>query len=77
MTLLRTAGHLRPLLTSLAPLHNFTIETQIQYFAPLSIDLHQSDDGAMIEEGDLRAFVNSADWNMGALVHAKLGKVIN
>ncbi|ORY92751.1 phosphatidylinositol-glycan biosynthesis class S protein-domain-containing protein [Leucosporidium creatinivorum] len=56
--------HLRPLLSSLAPLHTFEIETQIQYFAPLSINLGKDDDGIIIQEDDLRAFVNSADWNL-------------
>lgn len=58
------AGHLRPLLSSLAPLHTFEIETQIQYFAPLSINLGKNENGTVIQEEDLRAFVNSADWNM-------------
>lgn len=53
------------MLTALAPLHTFEIETQIQYFAPLSIGVKHTEDGAIIDEADLRAFVNAADWNLG------------
>ncbi|CDR44852.1 RHTO0S10e01794g1_1 [Rhodotorula toruloides] len=57
--------HLRPLLKTLAPLHNFTFETQIQYFSPLAIELHRDEGaGTLVEENDLRAFVNNADWNL-------------
>ncbi|KPV75322.1 uncharacterized protein RHOBADRAFT_14433, partial [Rhodotorula graminis WP1] len=59
--------HIRPLLSSLAPLHNFTVETQVQYFAPLAVPVHreQGREGAHVEEHDLRAFVNNAAWNLG------------
>ncbi|BGP24379.1 phosphatidylinositol glycan, class S [Rhodotorula toruloides] len=57
--------HLRPLLTTLRPLHNFTFETHIQYFSPLAIKLHRDEQaGTLVEENDLRAFVNNADWNL-------------
>ncbi|BGP31866.1 GPI transamidase component [Rhodotorula toruloides] len=57
--------HLRPLLSTLAPLHNFTFETQIQFFTPLAIELHRDKGaGTLVEENDLRAFVNNADWNL-------------
>ncbi|GAA5906018.1 hypothetical protein JCM6882_003537 [Rhodosporidiobolus microsporus] len=65
-TLLST--HIRPFLSSLSPLHNFTIESQVQYFAPLAVNLHEEDEkeGAYVEEDDLRAFVNSAEWNLAS-----------
>ncbi|GAA5989718.1 hypothetical protein JCM10908_000606 [Rhodotorula pacifica] len=55
-----------PLLASLAPIHNFTVETQVQYFAPLAVELHHMDgeQGTYVEEADLRAFVNNAEWNL-------------
>ncbi|POY74888.1 hypothetical protein BMF94_2161 [Rhodotorula taiwanensis] len=55
-----------PLLDSLAPLHNFTVETQVQYFAPLAIEVHRADgqEGTYVDEADLRAFVNNAEWNL-------------
>ncbi|BGP39762.1 GPI transamidase component [Rhodotorula kratochvilovae] len=60
--------HIQPLLSSLSPLHNFTIETQVQYFAPLAVELHKEDDseGSYVDEHDLRAFVNNADWNLAS-----------
>ncbi|GAA6024414.1 hypothetical protein JCM8202_004705 [Rhodotorula sphaerocarpa] len=63
-TLVRSS--IGPLLESLAPLHNFTIETQVQYFAPLAVELHHKDDeaGAYVDEADLKAFVNNAEWNL-------------
>lgn len=63
------AAHIRPFLSSFSPLHNFTIESQVQYFAPLSVELHEDEEkqGTYVEEDDLRAFVNSAEWNLGAL----------
>ncbi|GAA5943865.1 hypothetical protein JCM1841_004225 [Sporobolomyces salmonicolor] len=61
-------SHLRPLLASLSPLHNFTIESQVQYFAPLAINLHEPEvgRGTLIEEEDVRAFVNNAEWNLAS-----------
>ncbi|GAA5907864.1 hypothetical protein JCM5296_005805 [Sporobolomyces johnsonii] len=61
-------SHLRPLLSSLSPLHNFTIESQVQYFAPLAINLHEPEvgQGTFIEEEDVRAFVNNAEWNLAS-----------
>ena len=65
------SGHLAPLLTSLAPLHTFEIQTQIQYFAPLTVDLHdvEGEDGKFVLEEDLKAFINPAGWNLGQLTH--------
>ncbi|GJN89101.1 hypothetical protein Rhopal_002075-T1 [Rhodotorula paludigena] len=58
--------HIRPLLSSLSPLHNFTIETHVQYFAPLTVAVNREDEreGSYVREDDLRAFVNNADWNL-------------
>lgn len=60
-------GSVAPLLASLAPVHEFTVETQVQYFAPLAVELHRKDgdEGAYVDEADLRAFVNNAEWNLG------------
>jgi len=40
----------------------------VQYFAPLAVPLHRDEgrEGAHVEEHDLRAFVNNAEWNLGA-----------
>ncbi|GAA5909268.1 hypothetical protein JCM8208_005627 [Rhodotorula glutinis] len=60
--------HIRPLLSSLSPLHTFTVETQVQYFAPLAVPVHHEEgrEGAHVEEHDLRAFVNNAQWNLAS-----------
>ncbi|GAA5861588.1 hypothetical protein JCM3774_002637 [Rhodotorula dairenensis] len=60
------ADSVAPLLASLAPVHDFTVETQVQYFAPLAVELHRTDgvDGTYVDETDLRAFVNNAEWNL-------------
>ncbi|GAA5958871.1 hypothetical protein JCM8115_000671 [Rhodotorula mucilaginosa] len=59
-------GSVAPLLASLAPIHEFTVETQVQYFAPLAVELHRKDgkEGTYVDEADLRAFVNNAEWNL-------------
>ncbi|KDE06579.1 hypothetical protein MVLG_03075 [Microbotryum lychnidis-dioicae p1A1 Lamole] len=57
--------HVEPLLSALEPLHKFTIDTRIQYFAPLTIPVQTIDgEGSWIVEDDLRAFVNNADWKL-------------
>ena len=50
-------------------MHAFEIQTQIQYFAPLSINLHAVDgkEGKFVSEEDLKAFINPAGWNLGKL----------
>ncbi|GAA99413.1 uncharacterized protein L969DRAFT_86660 [Mixia osmundae IAM 14324] len=58
-----------PLLESLNVLHNFTLETQVQSFAPLTfepLDGTAADGEAhhIIEEYQLKAFVNTAEWNL-------------
>ena len=59
------AGNINPLLRSLDPLHSFDVETQIQYYSPLSIDRIQTEEGSIISEDSLKAFVNGAEWNLG------------
>ncbi|SCZ99514.1 BZ3500_MvSof-1268-A1-R1_Chr3-1g06053 [Microbotryum saponariae] len=57
--------HVEPLLSALEPLHNFTIDTSIQYFAPLTLPVQTIEgEGSWIVEDDLRAFVNNADWKL-------------
>lgn len=61
--------HFRSTLTLLAPLHNFTIESQVQYFSPLSVDLVERSNGSsarVVREPDVKAFVNNAEWNLAA-----------
>ncbi|GAA6059298.1 hypothetical protein JCM10212_006691 [Sporobolomyces blumeae] len=61
--------HISPVLSALAPLHNFTIETQVQYFAPLAVNLRRRGDGpnaTRVEADDVKAFVNNAEWNLAS-----------
>lgn len=58
-------AYISPLLNSLSKLHRFDVETQIQYFAPLLVERHVTAEGAIIDEDQLKAFVNSAEWNLG------------
>ena len=69
--------YISPLLTELSPLHNFTIETGIQYYAPLSIELQVTEEGSFVESDVLREFVNSAGWNVGEYLEmtGKSGKL--
>lgn len=71
--------HLSPVLTSLSPLHNFTFETQILHYSPLTsqpTELHEMSDNPtkekqklfIIEEDDLKAFINEADWSLASPV---------
>ncbi|GAA5969873.1 hypothetical protein JCM3765_002924 [Sporobolomyces pararoseus] len=65
--------HFKPLLSSVSPLHNFTIESQIQYYSPLTIILDRDSDdssssntASWIKEQDVKAFVNNAEWNLAS-----------
>lgn len=55
--------HIQPLLDALKSLHNFTIESQVQYYAPLEFDLTSSDG---LSHEDLTVFVNSAEWSLSS-----------
>lgn len=46
-------------------LHEYDVETQIQYYAPLTVERELTDEGAIIAEDQLKVFVNSAEWNLG------------
>jgi phosphatidylinositol glycan class S len=59
------ASHIYPTLTMLKGIHNFSIETQTQYYAPLDVDVEKGADGGVIDESQLGAFVNAAEWNLG------------
>lgn len=62
--------HVLPLLQSLRDLHSFDVETQVQYYSPLLVERTPADgqSGSVIEEDQLKAFVNSADWNLASAV---------
>jgi GPI-anchor transamidase subunit S len=62
-------GVIKPTLQLLSPLHNFTIESQVQYYAPLAFEPPRR--GGIGEspyyglgEDQLKIFVNSAEWSL-------------
>ena len=57
-------GVIKPTLRFLSPLHNFTIESQVQYYAPLAFELTRyggigSSPYFALGEDQLKIFVNS------------------
>ncbi|EIN08399.1 hypothetical protein PUNSTDRAFT_103264 [Punctularia strigosozonata HHB-11173 SS5] len=60
--------HLEPILERLRPLHNFTIESQIRFHAPLAITPQPLVEGYGINPEDLAVFVNSAEWTLSSSV---------
>ena len=63
-----TSGYLVPTLRSLQLLHNFTIESQVQFHAPLAFDpthiTHSNNSAHGLTHEDLTVFVNSAEWSL-------------
>ena len=67
-------GHITPVLRRLSALHNFTIESQVHYYAPLAFEplTVTPPDGAQVHGlslDDLKVFVNSAEWSLGMYTH--------
>ncbi|KAJ6473588.1 phosphatidylinositol-glycan biosynthesis class S protein-domain-containing protein [Mycena vitilis] len=60
--------HLSPILNSLSILHNFTIESQVQFHAPLAFSPTELHDGYGLTMEDLTVFVNSAEWSLSSSV---------
>jgi phosphatidylinositol glycan class S len=58
-----------PLTSRLSTLHNFTVESQVQYHAPLAFEpkrltLGDTEASGLTQE-DLTVFINSAEWTLG------------
>lgn len=67
--------YLSPTMNELSVLHNFTIESQVQYHAPLAYELpsvNSSEKQMEYELGpdQLKTFVNSAEWTLGVITSA-------
>ncbi|KAJ7754509.1 phosphatidylinositol-glycan biosynthesis class S protein-domain-containing protein [Mycena metata] len=60
--------HMSPILNDLSVLHNFTIESQVQFHAPLAFSPLSVADGYGITPEDLTVFVNSAEWSLSSSV---------
>ncbi|TEB34174.1 hypothetical protein FA13DRAFT_1753791 [Coprinellus micaceus] len=59
--------HIQPVLDILKPLHNFTIESQVQYYAPLAFGVQPTEDRIYgLSYEDLTVFVNSAEWTLSS-----------
>lgn len=57
-------GHISPILAQLSMLHNFTIESQVQFQAPLAFNPLPLNDAFGISPEDLPVFINSAEWTL-------------
>ncbi|GJJ14981.1 hypothetical protein Clacol_009251 [Clathrus columnatus] len=60
-----------PILTQLRELHNFTIESQIQFHAPLAFDPPSTISASgrthyILGEDELKIFINSAEWSLSS-----------
>ncbi|KAJ6543823.1 phosphatidylinositol-glycan biosynthesis class S protein-domain-containing protein [Mycena sp. CBHHK59/15] len=60
--------HLSPILNTLSVLHNFTIESQVQFYAPLAFTPLSINEGYGITPEDLTVFVNSAEWSLSSSI---------
>ncbi|KAF8326916.1 phosphatidylinositol-glycan biosynthesis class S protein-domain-containing protein [Amanita rubescens] len=59
--------YLSPILDQLSPLHNFTIESQVQFHAPLAFKPSELPDGTFgLTQEQLTVFVNSAEWSLSS-----------
>ncbi|KAI0754377.1 phosphatidylinositol-glycan biosynthesis class S protein-domain-containing protein [Daedaleopsis nitida] len=62
--------HIVPMLNKLSVLHNFTIESQVQYHAPLAFEPrsleHEGQQAYGLTHEDLTVFVNSAEWTLSS-----------
>ncbi|KAK7681393.1 hypothetical protein QCA50_015485 [Cerrena zonata] len=65
-------AHLGPTIDRLSPLHNFTVESQVQFHAPLAFSPKAVEHEGKIVHGltheDLTVFVNSAEWTLSSAV---------
>ncbi|KAK1226222.1 GPI transamidase component [Marasmius sp. AFHP31] len=56
-----------PITSTLSNLHNFTIESQVQFYAPLAFEPQNIDDGARgLTPEQLTVFINSAEWTLSS-----------
>ena len=65
-------GDIRPILRKLHALHNFTIESQVQYYAPLAFEPLKDGDQFALTQEQLSVFINSEEWTVGELFMTKV-----
>ncbi|KAF3909183.1 hypothetical protein ABW20_dc0100406 [Dactylellina cionopaga] len=63
--------YLTPLLSALSPISNFTISTQVQYYASISSSVTPAYDDQLrawtLKKEDLSSFINSAEWPLASI----------
>ncbi|KAF3909652.1 hypothetical protein AA313_de0207540 [Arthrobotrys entomopaga] len=63
--------YLTPLLSALSPISNFTISTQVQYYASISSSVTPTYDDQLkswvLKKEDLSSFINSAEWPLASI----------
>ena len=64
---MKILAHIQPILQRLSNLHDFTIESQVQFHAPLAFTPVQTEHSFGITPEDLTVFVNSAEWTLCGL----------
>ncbi|KAI0258289.1 phosphatidylinositol-glycan biosynthesis class S protein-domain-containing protein [Gloeopeniophorella convolvens] len=64
--------HITPVLEQVSQLHNFTIESQVQFNAPLAFEPRILSNGDDVVHGltqeNLKVFINSAEWTLASSV---------
>lgn len=66
------------MLHRLSTLHNFTIESQVQFFAPLAFEPIGLGDGSFgLTEEQLSVFINSAEWTLCELAERRMNDYID
>ncbi|KAG8685874.1 GPI transamidase component, partial [Ceratobasidium sp. 395] len=60
--------YLQPTMDELGVLHNFTLESQVQFYAPLTTEPAAVQDGYALNQDQLKIFVNSAEWTLSSSV---------
>ena len=72
LNLMKFLEHIQPILQRLSTLHDFTIESQVQFHAPLAFTPVQTEHAFGITPEDLTVFVNSAEWTLcGRIFHVR------
>jgi GPI-anchor transamidase subunit S len=66
------ANHVYRITKPLSILHNFTIESQVQFHGPLAFQPQKLEEGHALTPEDLTVFVNSAEWTLCAFRSSSL-----
>lgn len=60
-------GYISPILDRVSQLHSFTVESQVQFHAPLAFKVRELENGDRgLSYEDLTVFVNSAEWTLSS-----------